>query len=100
MLPLTYFEFSALAALWSAQHHGVDVAILEIGLGGRLDAFNVIDADVAVITSIGLDHQSFLGDTREAIGAERSWNFTRWTARGIGCRICPAPSFSAVSICS
>ena len=72
VLPLTYFEFSALAALWSAQHHGVDVAILEIGLGGRLDAFNVIDADVAVITSIGLDHQSFLGDTREAIGAEKA----------------------------
>ena len=45
---------------------------LEIGLGGRLDAFNVIDADVAVITSIGLDHQSFLGNTREAIGAEKA----------------------------
>ena len=72
VLPLTYFEFSALAALWSAKKHRVDVAILEIGLGGRLDAFNVIDADVAVITSIGLDHQSFLGNTREAIGAEKA----------------------------
>ena len=70
--PLTYFEFSALAALWSADVHKVDVAILEIGLGGRLDAFNVIDADIAVITSIGLDHQSFLGDTLEAIGAEKA----------------------------
>jgi len=72
VLPLTYFEFSALAALWSAKQHQADVAILEIGLGGRLDAFNVIDADVAVITSIGLDHQNFLGDTREAIGAEKA----------------------------
>ena len=72
VLPLTYFEFSALAALWSAKKHQVGVAILEIGLGGRLDAFNVIDADVAVITSIGLDHQSFLGNTREAIGAEKA----------------------------
>ena len=72
VLPLTYFEFSALAALWSADAHKVDVAILEIGLGGRLDAFNVIDADIAVITSIGLDHQSFLGDTLEAIGAEKA----------------------------
>ena len=72
VLPLTYFEFSALAALWTAKEYQVDVAILEIGLGGRLDAFNVIDADVAVITSIGLDHQSFLGDTLEAIGAEKA----------------------------
>ena len=48
------------------------MAILEIGLGGRLDAYNVIDADIAVISSIGLDHQSFLGDTREAIGAEKA----------------------------
>ncbi|XOV81849.1 MAG: bifunctional folylpolyglutamate synthase/dihydrofolate synthase [bacterium] len=71
-LPLTYFEFSALAALWCFKQAAVDVCILEIGLGGRLDAFNAIDADVAVITSIGLDHQQFLGDTREAIGAEKA----------------------------
>ena len=71
-LPLTYFEFSALAALWCFKNAQVDVCVLEIGLGGRLDAFNVIDADVAVITSIGLDHQQFLGNTREAIGAEKA----------------------------
>jgi dihydrofolate synthase / folylpolyglutamate synthase len=71
-LPLTYFEFSALAALWCFREQKVDVCILEIGLGGRLDAFNVIDADIAVITSIGLDHQQFLGETREAIGAEKA----------------------------
>ncbi|MCR9258289.1 MAG: Mur ligase family protein [Pseudomonadaceae bacterium] len=71
-LPLTYFEFSALAALWCFKAQKVDVCILEIGLGGRLDAFNVIDADIAVITSIGLDHQQFLGETLEAIGAEKA----------------------------
>ena len=71
-LPLTYFEFSALAALWCFKDAAVDVAILEIGLGGRLDAFNVVDADIAVITSIGLDHQEYLGDTRELIGAEKA----------------------------
>ena len=70
--PLTYFEFAALASLWIFRQAQVDVAILEIGLGGRLDAYNVIDADIAVISSIGLDHQSFLGDTREAIGAEKA----------------------------
>ena len=70
--PLTYFEYSTLAALWLFRHWQVEVAILEIGLGGRLDAFNIIDADVGVITSIGLDHQEFLGDTLEAIGAEKA----------------------------
>jgi dihydrofolate synthase/folylpolyglutamate synthase len=71
-IALTYFEFSALAALYCMAQAQVDVAILEIGLGGRLDAFNAIDPDVAVITSIGLDHQVFLGDTREAIGVEKA----------------------------
>ena len=52
---MTYFEFAALAALWCARQNRVDVVLLEIGLGGRLDAFNVIDADIAVITSIGID---------------------------------------------
>ena len=72
VIALTYFEFSALAALWCARENQVDVALLEIGLGGRLDAFNVIDADIAVITSIGLDHEKFLGNTRDAIGAEKA----------------------------
>ena len=69
---LTYFEFSALAALFCIAKEQMDVAILEIGLGGRLDAFNAIDPDIAVITSIGLDHQAFLGDTRDAIGTEKA----------------------------
>lgn len=71
-LPLTYFEYAGLAALWSFQQARVDVAVLEIGLGGRLDAFNIIDADVAVITSIALDHQEFLGDNVEDIGREKA----------------------------
>ncbi len=70
--PLTYFEYAALAALWSFKQAHVDVALLEIGLGGRLDAFNVIDADVAVITSIGRDHEQFLGSDLDSIGAEKA----------------------------
>jgi dihydrofolate synthase/folylpolyglutamate synthase len=71
-LALTYFEFSALAALWCFRAAQVQVGILEIGLGGRLDAFNALDADIAVITSIGLDHQEYLGDTLEQIGIEKA----------------------------
>ena len=74
-VPLTYFEFSALVALVAFQRARIEVAILEIGLGGRLDAFNVIDADVAVVTSIGLDHQAFLGDDLEQIGREKAGVF-------------------------
>jgi len=71
-ITLTYFEYSALVALWVFKLNTLDVVILEIGLGGRLDAFNVIDADVGIITSIGLDHQDFLGDNLESIGAEKA----------------------------
>lgn len=71
-LSLTYFEYSALAALYCFREAKVDVAILEIGLGGRLDAFNVVAANVAVITSIGLDHQQFLGDDLDSIGREKA----------------------------
>ncbi len=74
-LPLTYFEFSSLAALVFFDQADLDVAILEIGLGGRLDAFNAIDADIAVITSIGYDHQEFLGESLEEIGAEKAGIF-------------------------
>lgn len=71
-VPLTYFEYSALVALWTFREAAVDVAVLEIGLGGRLDAFNLVAADVAVITSIGLDHQAYLGDDLEGIGREKA----------------------------
>ena len=71
-LPLTYFEYSALASLYLAKMKKVNVAIFEIGLGGRLDAFNVIDAHSAVITSIGYDHMEFLGNNLESIGREKA----------------------------
>jgi dihydrofolate synthase/folylpolyglutamate synthase len=69
---LTYFEFNALAAFWLFRHYQVDVQVLEVGLGGRLDATNLVDADIAVITNIALDHVEWLGDTREKIGAEKA----------------------------
>lgn len=64
---LTYFEMGTLAALWLFQRAGLDAAVLEVGLGGRLDAVNLIDADVAVITNIGLDHAEWLGDDRKSV---------------------------------
>jgi dihydrofolate synthase/folylpolyglutamate synthase len=71
-ISLSYFEFSTLAILDVMARSGLDVAILEVGLGGRLDAVNIIDADCAIITSIDLDHMELLGDTREAIGFEKA----------------------------
>ena len=69
---LTYFEFGTLAAMRQFIDAGVDVVILEVGLGGRLDAVNVFDADVAIVTGVDLDHMDYLGDTREAIGFEKA----------------------------
>jgi dihydrofolate synthase / folylpolyglutamate synthase len=74
---LSYFEYSTLAALLILQQASLDVVILEVGLGGRLDAVNIIDTDLAVISSIDLDHQEWLGDTREAIGFEKAGIFRR-----------------------
>ncbi len=71
-ISLTYFEFTTLAILLALSREGLDVVILEVGLGGRLDAVNIIDADCAVITSIDLDHMELLGNTREAIGFEKA----------------------------
>lgn len=70
--PLTYFEFTTLAALSLFARASLDVAILEIGLGGRLDAVNLVDADCAILMMIDLDHRDWLGDTREAIGREKA----------------------------
>jgi dihydrofolate synthase/folylpolyglutamate synthase len=69
---LTYFEFGTLAALDIFAHAELDVILLEVGLGGRLDAVNIIDADLALITSIDLDHQAWLGETREEIALEKA----------------------------
>ncbi len=71
-ISLTYFEFSTLAILLLFVEANLDAVILEVGLGGRLDAVNIIDADVAIVTSVDLDHQDYLGDTREAIGFEKA----------------------------
>ena len=69
---LTYFEFATLAALWLFRRAAVDVAVLEVGLGGRLDAVNIVDADIAVITAIALDHQRWLGESVEQIAPEKA----------------------------
>jgi dihydrofolate synthase/folylpolyglutamate synthase len=69
---LSYFEFATLAGLFLLRENNVDVALLEVGLGGRLDAVNIVDADVAVISSIGLDHTDWLGNDIESIAAEKA----------------------------
>jgi len=72
---LSYFEYATVAALLCFVRRAVDIAILEVGLGGRLDAVNAVDADLALITNIDLDHERWLGTTREAIGAEKAGIF-------------------------
>lgn len=82
--PLTYFEYGTLAALWLFDRERLDLAILEVGLGGRLDAVNIVDADVAVITTVDLDHQDWLGDDRERIGTEKAGIARAWKPLVIG----------------
>jgi dihydrofolate synthase/folylpolyglutamate synthase len=74
-VPLTYFEFGTLAALWVFQESRIEAAILEVGLGGRLDAVNAVDADCAILTSVGIDHVDYLGADRESIGREKAGIF-------------------------
>jgi dihydrofolate synthase/folylpolyglutamate synthase len=83
---LTYFEFGTVAALEAFRLHGIDVAVLEVGLGGRLDAVNAVDADAALVTSIGVDHVQWLGPDRERIGAEKAGIF-----RSGRCAVCADP---------
>jgi dihydrofolate synthase/folylpolyglutamate synthase len=71
-ISLSYFEFGTLAAISLMNEAGLDFAVMEVGLGGRLDAVNILDANCAVITNIGLDHQEYLGDDRESIGWEKA----------------------------
>ncbi|MCW8889729.1 MAG: Mur ligase family protein, partial [Sedimenticola sp.] len=70
--PLTYFEFGTLAALHIFASAGLDVVVLEVGLGGRLDAVNIIDPDVALISTVAIDHTDWLGSTREQIAVEKA----------------------------
>lgn len=72
---LSYFEFGTLAALHIFNQSALDVVILEVGLGGRLDAVNIVDPDIALVTGIGIDHQNWLGNDREAIGQEKAGIF-------------------------
>ena len=83
-IPLTYFEFGTLAALWLFQRSELDLAVLEVGLGGRLDAVNIVDADVAVITTVDIDHTDWLGPDREGIGAEKAGIARAWTPLVLG----------------
>ncbi|MCM1511875.1 MAG: bifunctional tetrahydrofolate synthase/dihydrofolate synthase [Oxalobacter formigenes] len=74
-VPLTFFEFTTLAIMQILADAGLDVAILEVGLGGRLDAVNLVDAQAAVVTNVDIDHVDYLGDTRELIGYEKAGTF-------------------------
>jgi dihydrofolate synthase/folylpolyglutamate synthase len=76
-IALTYFEYGTLAALLIFAASALDVALLEVGLGGRLDAVNLIDADAAIVTTVDLDHQDWLGNDRESIGREKAGIFRR-----------------------
>ncbi len=71
-IALTYFEYGTLAALWLFRERAVQVQVLEVGLGGRLDAVNLVDADASLVTSIGLDHLDWLGPDRESVGLEKA----------------------------
>lgn len=81
---LTYFEYGTLAALWLFERATLDLAVLEVGLGGRLDATNVVDPDVAVITTVDIDHRDHLGDDREAIGREKAGIARAWKPLVLG----------------
>jgi dihydrofolate synthase / folylpolyglutamate synthase len=81
---LTYFEFGTLAALWLFQRSDLDLAVLEVGLGGRLDAVNLVDADVAVITTVDIDHVDWLGNDRESIGFEKAGIARAWKPLVLG----------------
>ena len=81
---LTYFEFGTLAALEVFRQRDIDVAVLEIGLGGRLDAVNVVDPDVAIVTSVDIDHVRWLGPDRESIGAEKAGIFRQGVPAVVG----------------
>ncbi|MCG8294042.1 bifunctional tetrahydrofolate synthase/dihydrofolate synthase [Pseudomonas entomophila] len=74
-ISLTYFEMGTLAAFWLFKQSELDAVVLEVGLGGRLDAVNLVDADVSLVTSIGVDHADYLGDTRESVAFEKAGIF-------------------------
>jgi dihydrofolate synthase / folylpolyglutamate synthase len=93
---LTFFEYNTLAALLIFAERAVDLAILEVGLGGRLDATNLVDADVGVVCSIGFDHRDWLGESLELIGAEKAGIFRSGQPAVLGTDDMPASVFSAI----
>jgi dihydrofolate synthase/folylpolyglutamate synthase len=95
-ITLTFFEYNALAALDQFREARVNVAVLEVGLGGRLDATNIIDADVAVVCSIGFDHADWLGNTLEAIGREKAGIFRKGRPAVLGNMDMPRSLWSAI----
>jgi dihydrofolate synthase / folylpolyglutamate synthase len=96
-ITLTFFEYNTLAALLIFAHRRVDVGLLEVGLGGRLDATNLVDADVAVLASVGFDHCDWLGDTLEQIGAEKAGIFRRGRPAVLGTAQMPQSVFAAIA---
>ena len=96
---LTFFEYNTLAALMIFAEREVDVAVLEVGLGGRLDATNLLAADVAVLASVGFDHRDYLGDTLELIGAEKAGIFRSQRPAVLGTRAMPASVYAAIDAC-
>ena len=93
---LTFFEYNTLAALLLFADTQVDVAVLEVGLGGRLDAVNLVDADVGVLCSVGFDHRDWLGDTLEAIGAEKAGIFRAQQPAVLGTPQMPGSVYAAI----
>ena len=96
-ITLTFFEYNTLAALVIFAAQRVDAAVLEVGLGGRLDATNLIDADVAVLCSVGLDHCDWLGDSLASIGAEKAGIFRSGRPAVLGSPDMPASVFAAIA---
>jgi dihydrofolate synthase/folylpolyglutamate synthase len=94
---LTFFEYNTLAALQLFADSGVELALLEVGLGGRLDATNLIDADVSVVCSIGFDHRDWLGETLDEIGAEKAGIFRAARPAVLGTARMPASVYSAIA---
>lgn len=96
---LSFFEWNALAALVAFAHERVDAVVLEVGMGGRLDAVNVLDADVAAVVSVGFDHREWLGDTIEQIGAEKAGIFRAGRPAIFGDRRMPGSIASVAAGC-
>ena len=88
-IPLTYFEFGTLAALWIFAQSRLDAAVLEVGLGGRLDAVNIIDADAAIVVTVDLDHQDWLGNDIDDICREKAGIFRKDRPAIVGMREAP-----------